>query len=49
MRAISAMNAGAQYDEDGVIGLDDDPDMRVVPLGRVSGTVVGVVTGCASA
>jgi hypothetical protein len=33
MRAISAMNAGAQYDDDGVIGLDDGPDMRVVPLG----------------
>jgi hypothetical protein len=29
------MNAGTQYDEDGVIGLDDDPDMRVVPLGMV--------------
>jgi hypothetical protein len=33
MRAVSAMNVGAQYDEDGVIGLDDDPDMWVVPLG----------------
>ena len=30
---MRAMNAGARYDEDGVIGLDDDPDMRVVPLG----------------
>lgn len=40
------MLRGAQDDDDGVIGLDDYPDIRVAPLDMVSGTVVGVVTGC---
>jgi hypothetical protein len=32
-------------DDVGVIGVDDDPDVRAAPLGVVSGAVVGVVTG----
>jgi hypothetical protein len=35
-------------DDDGVIGVDEDPDVRTAPLGVVSGAVVGVVTGCPS-
>ena len=35
-------------DDDGVVGVDEDPDVRTAPLGVVSGAVVGVVTGCPS-
>jgi hypothetical protein len=33
-----------QDDDDGVIGVDDDPMLRTAPRGVVSGAVVGVVT-----
>jgi hypothetical protein len=37
------------FDDDvGVIGVDEDGDVRTAPLGVVSGAVVGVVTGCRS-
>ena len=35
-------------DDDGVIGVDEDLDVRTAPLGVMSGAVVGVVTGCPS-
>ena len=38
----------AFFDDVGVIGVDDDPDVGTAPLGMVSGAVVGVVTGLAS-
>jgi hypothetical protein len=31
-------------DDEGVIGVDDDGDVRTAPLGVVSGAVVGAVT-----
>jgi len=34
----------AEDDDVGVIGVDDDGDVRTAPLGVVSGAVVGVVT-----
>jgi hypothetical protein len=34
--------------DDGVIGFDEDLDVRTAPLGVASGAVVGVVTGCRS-
>jgi hypothetical protein len=38
----------APDDDDRVIGVDDDSDVRTAPLGVMSGAVVGVVTGCSS-
>ena len=38
----------APDDDDRVIGVDDDSDVRTAPLGVMSGAVVGVVTGCPS-
>ena len=35
-------------DDDGVIGVDEDLEVRTAPLGVMSGAVVGVVTGCPS-
>jgi hypothetical protein len=35
-------------DDDRIIGVDDDSDVRTALLGVMSGAVVGVVTGCPS-
>ena len=35
-------------DDDGVIGVDEDVDVRTAPPGVLSGAVVGVLTGCPS-
>jgi hypothetical protein len=35
-------------DDDGVVGVDDDPDARTARLDVVRGAVVVVVTGCRS-
>jgi len=48
LRAETGVLRVIEDDDDGVIGVDDDPMVRTAPLGVLSGAVVSVVTGCPS-
>jgi hypothetical protein len=48
LRIVACLLPVTEDDDDGVIGVDEDLDVRTAPLGVMSGAVVGVVTGCPS-